>query len=154
MCAERHRRRGFTLIEIIVAIALVSVGLAGVLSVFTSTVQKSADPVVRKQLLALAEEMMEEVQLKPYGAGPGAISGCNRASADDIWDYNNYTSTGSICDIDGVAIAALSGYSVQILVQTSTLVGVTEAAKITVTASRGGETLSLIGWRTNYGGDG
>jgi hypothetical protein len=37
-----------------------------------------------------------------------------------------------------------------VAVATSTLSGVTEAKRITVTASRGTDNLVLTGWRTNY----
>ena len=46
---SRHRTRGFTLIEIIIFIVVVSAGLAGILSVMNTVVKSSADPVVRMQ---------------------------------------------------------------------------------------------------------
>lgn len=153
MYAESPIRRGFTLLETIMAIAIISVGLAGVLSVFSGTTQHSADPVVRKQLLSLAEEMMEEIQLKPYLAvAPAGAGNCARSTFNDIWDYNGYHPVGTICDIDGATLTALNGYSLVVAVVASPIGGVAEAAKVTVTASRGNESVALVGWRTNYGG--
>ena len=68
---------------------------------------------------------------------------------NDISDFNGYSATG-ICTVDGVAIAALASYSVQVAVVTGTLQGVTAAKSVTVTVSNGGESLSLVGWRTDY----
>ena len=149
MCA-RQRRRGFTLIEAIVAIVVVSVALTGVLLAVRTSVMNSADPVVQRQMLAIAQQYMEEIALKPYApAANSAPVGCARDTYNDIGDYHGYSSS-TICAIDGTAIAALSGYSVGITVAAGTLGGVAAAKKITVTVTRGTQTLILTGWRTDY----
>jgi MSHA pilin protein MshD len=66
MSTERRRSRGFSLIELIVFIVVVGVGLAGVLAVLNFTVRNSADPMLRKNMLSIAETLMEEVQLQPF----------------------------------------------------------------------------------------
>ena len=142
---------GFTLVEMIIAIVIIGVGLAGVLLAFNTTVKSSADPMIRKQMLAVAEEMLEEVLLKPYALAPGTISGCNRASADDVSDYAAYTDQ-PVCDIDGTAVTGLNGYTVSVAVDASASLGAlaTGVKKVTVTVKRGGESLSMSGWRTDY----
>ena len=57
---------GLSLIELIMFIVIVGVGLAGILSVLNHTAQKSADPMIRKQMLAVAESLLEEVELMPF----------------------------------------------------------------------------------------
>lgn len=65
MCTSR-RQQGMTLIELIVFIVIVSTALAGVLSVLNITARSSSDPMVRKQMLAIAEALLEEVQSQPF----------------------------------------------------------------------------------------
>jgi len=55
-----------TLIELIVFVVIVSVALAGVLTVLNITSRTSADPMIRKQALAVAESVLEEVMLQPF----------------------------------------------------------------------------------------
>ncbi|MGE5470341.1 MAG: type IV pilus modification PilV family protein [Bacteroidota bacterium] len=146
---------GMSLIELIVAIVITSVGIAGVLSVFSNAIKSSADPLLRKQMQAIAEEMMDEISIKPYTAAANAApAGCARNTYNDVSDYDGYTTTGKICDIDGNAIAALASYSVSIAVSddagTFAAYGVGDTKKITVTVTNDIETVTLIGWRTNY----
>ncbi len=148
------KARGFTLIEMVVAIVVIGVGLAGVMAAFTATTRNSADPAVRKQLLVVADQFMEEIQLKPFRESEPntAPSGCARDTYNEVSDYNGYATTGKVCDIEGNTISELSGYSVSISVQSGTLGGVAGSLRIQVTASRGAESLQLVGWRTDYAG--
>ncbi len=144
-------QRGMTLIELMIAIIVIGVGLAGVLLAFSTVTRGSADPVVAQQMMAIAEEMLEEIQLKPYTAAANAApAACARNTYNDVADYNGYATSNQVCTIDGTPIAALNGYSVTVSVQTSALVGVAAARRIVVTVTRGTTTLVLTGWRTDY----
>jgi MSHA pilin protein MshD len=57
---------GISLIELLMFIVIVSVGLAGILSVMNVTTRASADPLLRKQAAAIAESLLEEVELHPF----------------------------------------------------------------------------------------
>jgi MSHA pilin protein MshD len=151
---RRHRgqgpARGFTLIEAVIAVVVLAIGLTGLLAAFRTVGRHSADPVVARQMAALAQEMMEEISLKPYAAAANsAPSGCARETYNDVADYNGYSSS-TICTIDGVAIPQLSGYAISVSVVSGTLGGISAAKRITVTVTRGSDTLTLVGWRTDY----
>lgn len=70
MCVRRTslaaNQRGITLIELIVFIVIVSVGVVGLLSTMNSTIRNSADPMVRKQMVAIAESLLNEVLQQPF----------------------------------------------------------------------------------------
>jgi len=149
---SKQRQAGFTLVEMIIAIVIIGLGLAGLLAALNLNVRSSADPLLRKQMLSVAEEMMEEILLKPVAAGPGTIVGCDRSAADNVTDYAGYNQ--SVCDIDGTAVSGLSDYNVNVNITTPTLsdgsTGVA-ALRVEVTVTRGDDSLTLTGWRTDYG---
>ena len=151
-------QRGFTLMEMVVAIVIISVGLAGLLLAFSTAVRSSADPLVQKQMIAIAEEMLEEVLLKPHaisGVAPAnALSNCgtvaaSRVAFDDVRDYHHYQTQG-VCDIDGVAVTGLEAYRVSVSVSSAVWEGVADTLQVRVDVTRGADTFTLIGRRTPY----
>ena len=153
MCARRARARpacGFTLPEALLAIVVLGVGLTGVLQAFGAVARHSADPVLRKQMMGIAQELLEEIALKPYAAAANsAPAGCARDTYNDIADYHGYSSVG-FCTVDGVVIPALASFSVSASVVAGTLSGISAAKQIAVTVSQGGESLTIKTWRTDY----
>jgi MSHA pilin protein MshD len=146
-----QRQRGFTLLEMVIAIVVLGVGLAGVLAAFATVGRGSADAAIAQQMLAIAEEMLEEVQLKPYTAAANtARADCERVNFNDTLDYDGYATSGRICTIGGNPIPSLAGYSVQVSVQAASLAGVGAARRISVIVSRGSDSVTLVGWRTDY----
>lgn len=146
-----HLSAGMTLVDMLIAIVVIGVGLAGVLSALGLATRNSADPVVQRQMLAIADELLEEIQLRPYAsAANSAPAGCARDSFNDIGDYSGYATVNQICTVDGVAIAALSGYSVAVTVAPAVLIDVAAARRITVTVSRGNDSLTLAAWRSDH----
>lgn len=154
MSSERRARaRGMTLVELVIAILVLGVGLSGVLLAYATVTRGSADPLVHRQMLAVAETLLEEIQLKPYAvAANAAAAGCARDTWNDLRDYHGYSTTDRICTADGTPVAALAGYSVSVSVTPATLAGVTQALRIDVTVRRGSERLTMSGWRVDYAG--
>lgn len=65
MCT-RHNQYGISLVELVLFIVIVSIALMGILSVMNVTTRGSADPLIHKQALAIAESLLEEVELMPF----------------------------------------------------------------------------------------
>lgn len=145
MFMTRARHQGFTLIELIIFIVVVAVGMVGILKVMDVTVKSSADPIVRKQAAALADSIMEEILLKSYAHDVTATAGTNRATYDNVDDYNGLTQT-AFTDLP----AALSGYMIAIAVAAPAPLNGVTMKKVTVTVSRGGESISMSGYRADY----
>ena len=145
-----NKQNGMTLIELVLAIVIIGVGLAGVLAAFNVSVRASADPMIRKQMLAIAEEMSEEITLKPITSAANALPvACARNTFNDILDYNGYAAA-NVCDIDGTLLPTLAGYSVAVAVSNVNLNAGVPALRIVVTISHSTGTLTLTSYRTNW----
>ena len=162
------RQRGLTLIELVMFIIVVSIGLAGVLTVLSVTGKSSADPVIRKQALAVAEAMLDEILSKDYqndptgdntatpalGCTPSTVPVCNantvlnRPNYNDVDDYNGWSQTG-VYQVDGTLAPVLGTYTVAVAVAPWVLSGIT-GKRVTVTVVGGTETIALEGFRGNF----
>ncbi|MGQ0546253.1 MAG: type IV pilus modification PilV family protein [Betaproteobacteria bacterium] len=65
MC-RASAQRGVSLVELIVFIVVVSTAVMGVLGALNVATRSSADPMLQKQALAIAEALLEEIQLQPF----------------------------------------------------------------------------------------
>lgn len=173
-----RRTRGLTLIELLLFIAAVGIALAAMLRVFVTATAASADPIIRRQELAIAESLLREVQLMPFTwCDPDSpnfddatsAAACNTAETigpeggetrygptyfDNVNDYNGFSMTG-IRDLTNTAVNGLAGYSANVAVTAGTLDSVTagsgDALKITITVTGpDSSTVVLQGWRTRY----
>ncbi len=64
--AASTSQRGVSLVELIMFIVIVSVALAGIMLVMNTTTRSSSDPLIHKQALAIAESLLEEVELMQF----------------------------------------------------------------------------------------
>jgi MSHA pilin protein MshD len=145
--------RGVTLVELVVAIVVIGVALAGVTVVFVRNTTASADPMIWHQATAIAEAYLEEALTKPYTDPDGSNAGETRATYDDVADYN-FIDNGAR-DQNGIPISGLGGYTVQIQTTVEALNDITAASgnatrvTVTVTTPAGGS-VTVSGYRTNY----
>ena len=160
MCMNKQSQRGFTLIELIMFIVIVGVGVAGVLSVFTSSVKSSADPMVRKQAMSIAESLLEEILLKEFkdpNGGTNGVSACtlaagsNRSLWDDVCDYNGYTSNG-ITDVQGASVTSLGGYKVlpAVAVTTEPVGGINLKRVVVSVTDTQNNVITIVGYRGDF----
>ena len=137
-----RRAVGMTLIEIIIAIVVVGIALAAIMSVFVVTTQHSADPMARVQAQILAEGYLDEVLLKKF--------------------YDTTTSrvcrAAYVCGYNGLSETPIAGYVASVAVTSVgvTLNGLNNASvirvlQVDVTVTGPGSTsITLTGFRTNY----
>ena len=161
MCIERLRQAGVSLLELILAIVIIGVAMASVMSVFLVSTQHSADPMVVQQAELIAEAYLDEILAKKF-YDPDTNNVCpaaeaSRALYDNVCDYN-MASPQAPADQFGTAIVALAAYSVQVTVSNSgvTLNGTDNTSVIRVlrvdvnVTGPNGTNLTLTGYRTNY----
>jgi MSHA pilin protein MshD len=148
---------GVTLIELIVAMVVISIALTGILLVINYTTRNSADPVLRHQAIAIAEAYMEEITLRNYNDPDDGLlcptPEANRALYDNVCDYNGLSNNGAV-DQNGNAFAGLGNYTVNVVVapQPYGPAGLpVNGLRIDVTVTdSGGQNLTLTGFRANY----
>lgn len=152
MSTIRSKQCGFTLIELILFIVIVSVGLAGILSVMNVTVKSSADPMVRKQAMAMAESLLEEILLKNYH-DPDAtnVGETERATWDNVADYAGKTNAAlGIPDSLSAYVVAIDATN-DATTRLGNLADSLPAWRITVTVTQASEVITMTGFRTCYG---
>jgi MSHA pilin protein MshD len=147
--------RGVTLVELIISMLIISIALAGVLSVMNFTTGRSADPMIQHQAIAIAEAYMEEILLQGYFDPDGDETGETRATFDDVDDYDAIDNEDPTDQIGGEAFDTLNGYKVSVLVETPEDDGISlngiDAKKITVTVEHPSMgSIDLVGYRTEY----
>ncbi|MDB5807977.1 MAG: hypothetical protein JWN94_99 [Betaproteobacteria bacterium] len=146
-------QRGFTLIELVLFIAIMGAGVAGTLLAFDFAARGSADPVVKKQALAIAESLLEEIQQMPFTYcdpdDPAVSTATSAASCaipeaigpeagesrydtfkpfDNVNDYNGFNTktdaSPGIRDITNTLIPGLANYSAEVAVAGVALSGI------------------------------
>ena len=155
-----RRQQGMTLIELIVFIVIVSVALAGVLTVLNVTTKSSADPMIRKQMLAIAEALLEEIQLQPFtwcdpddpaaatatstggcttaeSSGPESVPVRLEARGDPLYPFDNvndYAGANITTNIVGTASSMPTGYSAHVAVADTSALATNRLGGITADA--------------------
>lgn len=64
--STRRRVCGLSLIEVIIFIVVLGVAFAGMLILYNQVTRASVDPLVRKQAVAIAQSLLEEIELMPF----------------------------------------------------------------------------------------
>lgn len=146
--------RGISLIELILFIVIIGIAVTGVVWAMSRVTAHSADALVSKQAQAIAESMLEEVQLQPLtktvGGFPGPYTPENRHRFDSVRDYSGLTMTG-ISDPAGASIAGLGNYNLALAVTPAMLGDIASAVRITVTVTDpAGGTMVMEGYRTEH----
>lgn len=81
-----RRQTGFSLVEMVVFIVIVTTAIAGVIGALAYTTRHGVDPLVRKQAIAIAESLMQEIQQMPF-----TYCDPDDANAPTATDYSSCT---------------------------------------------------------------
>jgi MSHA pilin protein MshD len=167
-----RRQKGVSLVELVMFVVIVSVAVVGVLSVMNVTNRASADPARRKQAIAIAESLLEEIELQPFTFcdphDPGASIAANTAGCtivqglaangesryveprfDNVGDYNNFQMNG-IRDIFNTPIAGLESFNARVSVSqdgASFNLPNDAALRIDVAVNAASTSITLTGYR-------
>ena len=94
-------RRGFTLVETIIFILVLSVGAAGIMTLYQNVLSHGADPLLRHKGLVLAQDLMDEILSKRWDEHTPNGGGCLDSCAGGIKDSRNDTGgSGNSVDCD------------------------------------------------------
>jgi MSHA pilin protein MshD len=147
---------GFTLIEILVTIVVISIAATALLSVFSGLVRGSADPIIQQQATTIAEAYMEEIMLKSFDdpqlteSGSDEGEGADRSIYNDVQDYNSLATT-EVRRQDNTPIAALNAFSVTVTVGGAMLNVTVPAMRINVNVTHAAiSNITLTAYRTQY----
>lgn len=177
MCSSRQG--GFSLLEAVIFIVVLGIGIAGMAILYNQLTLASVDPLIRKQALAIANSVMEEIQLRaftfcdpddPQVFTAASPAGCTTPEAigteggetryadprfDNVSDYAGFSMAG-ILDVTGAAVAGLGGYSASVAIQNAggdfpSAIPADAALRITVTVV-GPANVSVVlqGYRLRY----
>ena len=146
----RWRSRGLTLVELVVALALAGVLLGSLWSAWSLMGRASADPLVARQQLAIAQSLLREIELQPL-TGTTTAGTPGRTGYASVAAYNGLVMNG-ITDAEGTAVPGLAAYTASVSVTSQALSGVPAASgtwiTVTVTGPDGARPLKLGLWRS------
>jgi MSHA pilin protein MshD len=179
-CSGRRLARGFSLVDAVVFIVVVGIGVAGIAVLFNQMTRGSVDPGVRKQALAIASSLMEEIQLRGFTlcdpddpnvyTAPGTpctaveVIGPEAGESryanprfDNVSDYHGFAMAGvAMSDATGTALPDLASYSASVTVaqpNPGDLPGIPFDAQLRIVVTVTGPAnvnVSLQGYRTRY----
>jgi len=164
--ASRSHQRGISLIELVMFIVIISIAVTGVLLVINRVTGHSADTLIRKQAIAAAESLLEEIELQdfisasgvtacPPNPTPNPVTQVNRASQYHIvCDYNGFATSGIFTVADAAAASAvLANYTASVAVSGvalgTVLAGSAVRITVTVTDPQSNQ-IAIDGYRTRY----
>lgn len=141
--------RGLTLVELVIAIVIISIAVTGVLLAFNQMVARSADPMIDVQATAIAEAYMDEILARPVCGGPAGGTRDNFACVENYYGLSQAPRN----QLNQV-IPELAAYTVAVAAGSGGSMGIAGAANIApvqVTVSHtSGRSLVLRGHRTKY----
>jgi len=128
-----RRGGGFTLVEVLVALVVMTVGMLGVAVLYVEGLRMNRTSIHRTLAVALASDMADRIRANDQvpagyaGTGPGANNNCvngaapcspvQQAQDDWFWwnrDMNDHLPLGAQANIEVVGVGNLNRYEISI----------------------------------------
>jgi MSHA pilin protein MshD len=122
--------------------------------------------MVRKQTIAIAESLLEEILLKEFANPAGGDTGTSRKLFDDVSQYSGYsTPVCTVCtppttatppgcgvvDMLGDQVKSLCAYNISsVAIDPAATLGTQTVKKVTVSVTGPQGVVTLTGYRGNY----
>lgn len=175
---RRRHERGLTMIELIMFIVIVGVAVVGVLAAITLNTRSSADPILRKQAMAIAESLVDEIRAARFSwcddGDPNYLTATSPAGCqerreeagldgrtvvrpyDNVNDYVTTYGTPATYTTDVIGTPFPAGYTATVTITEVALgpaasaVPAGESLRVVVAVAYGNGTVQLETYRTRY----
>lgn len=173
-----RRQAGLTMVELIMFIVIVGTAVVGVLSVISMNTRGSADPIRRKQAMAIAESLADEIRAARFSwcdiaddvnyqtatsaAGCKVPEAVGREATDTTRPYHNVNDyvqaygTPQAYAMDVIGTPFPAGYAATVTITQAALgpaasaVPADASLRVLVTVTYGNDSVVLETWRTRY----
>ncbi len=110
MYMTSYKNSGFTLIEVLVSIAILGVGILGVAALQIASTQNNSDAYLRSQAVFLAYDIADRMRANPIAVDNGAYAAVTGNEDDTPLSFNCVDSfpSGSSCTEDELAQADIA----------------------------------------------
>jgi MSHA pilin protein MshD len=144
--SRSKKTRGFSLIELVITIVIISIALTALSSSLFSAVGRNADPMWQVKATHLAQAYLDEILSMRYQEdsplGGGSVGTCSlvgseagetsRSLYDDVDDYNGLSETADF--LDTTTPSNYSGYNVSIEVTCNDVATNSKLIEVTITS--------------------
>lgn len=95
---DRLHEQGFTLLEVLVALLVLSIGLLGLALLQTTSLRLNTESYSRTQATLLAYDIIDRMRANPAGRASGAYDVAEAAANTKISTYQGCKTAGCNCD--------------------------------------------------------